>query len=110
MRDKGRWLLALAVFASLAAGAEIPVQRQQQLRQLLHHDCGSCHGMRLTGGLGPPLTPAALAAKPAPALAATISHGRPGTPMPPWSGLLSAEEARWLADLMKNGTHVGTQE
>ncbi|TFH46890.1 MAG: cytochrome c [Lysobacterales bacterium] len=103
MRAKRSWLMVAAILAPFAAGADIPPQRQDQLRHLLRHDCGSCHGMRLTGGLGPPLTPASLASKPAPALAATIRYGRAGTPMPPWNGLLSAEEARWLADLMKGG-------
>lgn len=47
------------------------------------------------------MTPAALGHKPTPALTATIRYGRPGTPMPPWNGLVSAEEARWLVELMK---------
>lgn len=93
----------LALLAPLTAGGEIPSQRQEQLRHLLQHDCGSCHGLRLTGGLGPPLTPASLAHKPSPALAAAIRHGRPGTPMPPWSEFVSPEEARWLVDVMKRG-------
>ncbi len=96
------WMLAV-MLAAFPAGAEIASQRQEQLRYLLWQDCGSCHGLRLTGGLGPPLTPAALDHKPSPTLTATIRHGRPGTPMPPWSGLVSAEEARWLVELMKRG-------
>ena len=100
---KHPWLVLAAMLAPFWASAEIPPQRQAELRHLLKHDCGSCHGLRLTGGLGPPLTPAALDHKPAPMLTATIRHGRPGTPMPPWSGLVSAEEARWLVELMKRG-------
>lgn len=103
MRVNRPWLVLAAMLAPFVASAEIAAPRQEQLRHLLQHDCGSCHGLRLTGGLGPPLTPASLAHKPAPDLVATIRHGRPGTPMPPWSGLLSAEEARWLVDLMKGG-------
>ena len=34
--------------------------RARALVTLLLHDCGACHGMKLTGGLGPPLTAAAL--------------------------------------------------
>ncbi|NCF27282.1 MAG: cytochrome c [Gammaproteobacteria bacterium] len=98
------WLVLAATLIPFVAGAELATQRQEQLRHLLRHDCGSCHGMRLTGGLGPPLTPSSLAQKPTPALAATIRHGRPGTPMPPWSRFVSEEEARWLVDLMKRGT------
>jgi cytochrome c55X len=103
----GTWLVLASMLAlmlaAFPAGAEIPSQRQEQLRYLLWQDCGSCHGLRLTGGLGPPLTPSSLANTPTPALAATIRHGRPGTPMPPWSRFVSEEEARWLVDLMKRG-------
>lgn len=28
-------------------------QRQAQLQHLLEQDCGACHGLHLTGGLGP---------------------------------------------------------
>ena len=98
---KHLWLALAATLVPFLAHGEIPAERQAELRHLLAHDCGSCHGLRLTGGLGPPLTPAALGHKPTPALTAAIRYGRPGTPMPPWSGLVSAEEARWLVELMK---------
>src|SRR5512139_3637411 len=70
--------------------------RARELIALLRQDCGSCHGMRLTGGLGPALTPEALRAKPAESLAATIVSGRPGTAMPPWRRFVSEAEAQWL--------------
>jgi cytochrome c55X len=53
--------------------------------------------MKLTGGLGPALTPEALRNPPAEAIFATIYYGRPGTPMPPWKNMLSEAEARWIA-------------
>ena len=31
---------------------------------MVRQDCGSCHGLRLTGGLGPPLTRDVMAAQP----------------------------------------------
>ena len=65
---------------------------------MVRQDCGSCHGMHLTGGLGPPLTSAALADKPVASMAATIFHGRPGTPMPPWRSFLNEAEATWIAE------------
>lgn len=102
MRVSAFWLVIIAVSMPLAASAEVAAQRKAELRNLLRHDCGSCHGLRLTGGLGPPLTPASLAGKPAPELAAVIRYGRPGTPMPPWADFLSPEEARWLVDSMKS--------
>ena len=87
--------------------AEVPSEPQgarlQALVHMVRQDCGSCHGMRLTGGLGPPLTPEALADFPLDSLAATIYHGRPGTPMPPWSAMLNEAEARWIAQQLRQG-------
>jgi cytochrome c55X len=77
--------------------------RQRELLRLLKQDCGSCHGMRLTGGLGPALTPAALRTKPAASLVATIVSGRPGTAMPPWRRFVSEAEAEWLVARMVSG-------
>lgn len=89
--------------AAAAAGAHDDAaprpgaERQAVLSRMVRHDCGSCHGMRLTGGLGPALTREALADKPVGSLVATIQHGRPGTPMPGWRTLLSDEDAQWIA-------------
>ena len=77
--------------------------RQRELLRLLRQDCGSCHGMRLTGGLGPPLTPAALQDKPVASLTATILDGRRDTAMPPWRPFMSEAEAAWLAGRMQQG-------
>ncbi|MGE5865474.1 MAG: c-type cytochrome [Rhizobacter sp.] len=102
-----RLALWSAVFAlaasSLPATAAPEGPRRQELVRMVRQDCGSCHGMRLTGGLGPALTPSALADKPVQSLAATIYHGRPGTPMPPWRAMLSAEEAEWIAQQLQAG-------
>ena len=85
------------------AGTDPDAARQRELLVLLKQDCGSCHGMRLTGGLGPALTPEALRTKPAESLAATIYFGRTGTAMPPWRPFLSEAEARWLVARMIDG-------
>ena len=77
--------------------------RQQELLRLLRQDCRSCHGMRLTGGLGPALTPEALSARPEAGLVATIVAGRPGTAMPPWRRFLSEAEAQWLVVRLVSG-------
>jgi len=90
-----------ALTASALADA-VSAQRQSQLRDLVHQDCGSCHGMRLTGGLGPALTPGALADKNHEFLFITISEGRVGTPMPPWKTLLSKPEIDWIVDYLKS--------
>ena len=98
-------LLAGAVCAAQAmAQSAVPTaERSAQLVRMVRQDCGSCHGMRLTGGLGPALTREALAGKPPEYLAAVITHGIPGTPMPPWSALLQGSEARWIAERLASG-------
>ena len=96
--------VALAVApAAVPVAAEVPAPRQVQLRHLLAHDCGSCHRLALTGGLGLPLVPSALAGQSDSDLIAVILDGRPGTPMPPWRPLLSEEEATWLVRALRTG-------
>lgn len=70
--------------------------RQQELRNMLAHDCGSCHGLTLKGGLGPSLLPDALLNKPEQFLVQTILEGRKGTAMPPWKPFITEQEAVWL--------------
>ena len=77
--------------------------RQQALIRIVRQDCGSCHGMRLTGGLGPALTAKALADIPFDTVVASIVHGRPGTPMPSWKTLLSTADAHWIAQQLQAG-------
>lgn len=88
---------------ALPAVAEPSAARQKELIHLVRQDCGSCHGMTLQGGLGPALLPATLADKPAESLVATIVHGRPGTPMPPWHRFLAEDEARWIVAKLMAG-------
>lgn len=97
--------LALAPGITIAGNAQtVPdTGRQQALVRMVRQDCGSCHGMRLTGGLGPALTAAALAGKPVEALETTIYGGRPGTPMAPWSAMLSESDAHWIAEQLLTG-------
>jgi cytochrome c55X len=86
------------------AGAAPPeAGREQELHHLLLHDCGSCHGMTLQGGLGPALLPETLAGRPAGFLVQTILDGRPGTAMPPWRPLLSESDAIWLVQRLLEG-------
>ncbi len=94
-------ILLLAAASTVAAGVE--PGRQGELLHLLKQDCGSCHGMTMKGGLGPALTPEALAAQPDEALFATILNGRAGTPMPPWRGLLKEDEIAWLVARLREG-------
>lgn len=94
---------AILLFAGAAWSAEPSAARQRELVRIVRQDCGSCHGMRLTGGLGPALTPEALAGKPEDSLVATVHGGRPGTPMPPWRALLSADDATWIVRQLQSG-------
>lgn len=101
MRSSAAAFAAAALLGS-AAGA-IGQTPHEKLVSLVREDCGSCHGITLKGGLGSPLLPAALANKDAKMLTAIILDGVPGTPMPPWRGLLSPEDARWIAENLKEG-------
>ncbi len=98
--------LALGFFCTpvFAAGAPDTV-RQKELLHLLKQDCGSCHGLTLQGGLGPPLSPGALAGKPATVLSRIVLDGVPGTPMPPWRALLTEAEVDWLIQTLIQGRY-----
>lgn len=90
--------LAIAALCALPAGAEPLTQSQQdRLSHLVTQDCGSCHGLKLTGGLGRPITAQALEGHTVEGLKTIILDGIPGTAMPPWRPLLSEVEAAWIA-------------
>jgi cytochrome c55X len=103
-RKAGLIVLAACLPPVLAAATEAPsAERQAELLHRLKHDCGSCHGMTLKGGLGPSLLPQALADKDSEGLVDIVLRGVPGTPMPPWDVELSAAEAAWLVQQLKTG-------
>ena len=87
--------------ASVYAAPDTP--RQAELIRMVRNDCGSCHGLYLTGGLGLPLTPDALKEKSADSLVVCILYGRTGTPMPPWQAFLNEAEAQWIVENLKKG-------
>ena len=97
-------LFVLVILIQLApVSAALDSARQAELLYLLKHDCGSCHGMTRKGGLGPPLLPGNLGRRPQLLFVDTILDGRPGTPMPPWRGLLTEQDAQWLVEAMRRG-------
>ena len=96
-------LLLLGATAAQAMDTPSASEHQQKLIRMVRQDCGSCHGMRLTGGLGPALTREALADKPVESLVSTIYHGRPGTPMAGWRTMLSLADAQWIAQQLLLG-------
>ncbi len=100
-----RWLagtLGMILFSGMAQAAP-DGDRQHEITHLLRHDCGSCHGMTLKGGLGPPLLPGSIRHQPDEVLIDVILHGVPGTPMPPWGFEINRDEAAWLIDRLREG-------
>ena len=102
-------LLSTGLLFAQAAIAEVDPARQNELLYFIKHDCGSCHGMTLKGGLGPALLPETLAAKPKDYLVATIMEGRQNTAMPPWKSMLSQDDAVWITEQLQNGSAQPTE-
>lgn len=96
-------LLGLLFTGGVVAAMEPAPDRQRELIHLVRQDCGSCHGMQLTGGLGLPLTPQTLKDRPFDGLVATVYYGRPGTAMPPWKSIISEKEAEWIVRQLVGG-------
>lgn len=101
-------LLALTALANPALAnpdlADAPsAARRHELVRFVRLECGFCHGLKLTGGLGSPLTAQALADKPRAALEATILYGRTGTAMPGWAPHLSEADAAWIVAALLEG-------
>jgi len=97
------FLIGVGLCWSSLAHTEPSPSRQAELLHRLKHDCGSCHGMTMKGGLGPPLLPITIAGKTDNVLMDVILRGVPGTPMPPWDFELSNGEAQWLIRRLKEG-------
>jgi cytochrome c55X len=94
-----KWVIIVwVILFSAIAIAEPSQSRQQELRNMLAHDCGSCHGLTLKGGLGPSLLADDLKGKTDRFLVQTILEGRKGTAMPAWKPFLTKQEAQWLVE------------
>ena len=96
-------LLAAAALAEVAQSDEPTPARRDELIYRLRQDCGSCHGLTMKGGLGPPLLPAALASKPEDYLVDVVLKGIPDTAMPPWAFEIERREALWLIRQLREG-------
>ena len=105
----GTSLLAPQNAMAEAAITEVNATRQNELVYFLKHDCGSCHGMTLKGGLGPALLPETLSAQPKEYLVTTILEGRKNTAMPPWKSMLSRKDALWITEQLQSGLIEQTQ-
>ncbi|MCF7971076.1 MAG: cytochrome c [Methylococcaceae bacterium] len=99
-------VLSLCFFSTAPAYAIDPPQdRQTELRNMLKHDCGSCHGLTLKGGLGPSLLAKDLTNKTDEYLLDTIQNGRKGTAMPPWKPFITEQETRWFIQTLLKQPH-----
>jgi cytochrome c55X len=96
-------LFVLVMLAGACTAQALDAKRERELTHLVRQDCGSCHGMTLKGGLGGALLPGALHHLESESVASIILEGVSGKPMPPWRGLLSEEEALWIAEQLKTG-------
>jgi len=96
-------------YTTAEATAKLDPARQSELLYFIKHDCGSCHGMTLKGGLGPALLPETLSAKPESYLVNTILEGRKNTAMPPWKSMLSQKDAIWITRQLQNGNMQQTE-
>lgn len=103
MLDPRLLVLAFGVL-SAPAHADIADSRAVELERMVIQDCGSCHGLTRKGGLGSPLTPAALSDADPEGLALIILDGIPDTAMPGWRRLLTEKEALWIADYLQTVT------
>ncbi len=98
------WLALSLTCGAPALAADAPTaERAQALQNLLIQDCGSCHGLKMRGGLGPALLPDQLTSRSPEYLTTIILHGKPGSAMPAWRGLLTPVEARWIAQRLLEG-------
>lgn len=96
-----RSLLAWLALSGMAIAADAP--DPTALGRVVHHDCGSCHGLTLKGGLGPDLRPSSLQHYDVHVLQSVILDGIPGTAMPPWRPLITETDAAWIAQYLLNG-------
>jgi len=98
-----RWGLAAGLML-LAGGAVAGApENRAELGNMVLQDCGSCHGMTMRGGLGPPLRPDDLKQQSVESIAAIIKEGVEGTAMPPWKPLLTDEQILWISRQLKSG-------
>lgn len=93
------------IFYLILLFSDLPIfaKNKEELIHILKHDCGSCHGMTLKGGLGPSLMSERLKLQSLESITNTIMLGRPGTAMPPWQKLLSKEDIEKMAVILREG-------
>lgn len=96
-------VMLMFINSSVLAVDSVGPERQRELSRFVHQECGFCHGLRLTGGLGSPLTSETMKYRPVDLMVTVILKGIPGTAMPPWKPYLSEDDARWIVHALQEG-------
>lgn len=96
--------LTISLLAAAAHASDYRSLSGDALADFVRQDCGSCHGLTLKGGLGRPLTADHLDHFDVETIRDIVLKGIPGTAMPPWAGILTPEQADWIAHRLKEGT------
>lgn len=100
------WVLFLIPVTPVSAVNGPGEEPGAALENMVLQDCGSCHGLTLKGGLGPPLRPKNLTHYSTDAIATIIREGVPGTAMPAWKPLLTPEDIDWISLQLKEGALI----
>jgi len=81
--------------------AEVTNERQSELLNFVEQNCPACHGIRMRGSIGPPLSEASLQHLSVNEVTLTILYGFPEKGMPAWETQLSEKDAYWIAEFLK---------
>lgn len=98
-------VVAVVALVAVACAGSQPATGKNAAALFASH-CARCHGQNREGisGLGPPLNPASLAGLSYDEVQVVISSGGFGGGMPAFSGALSPEEIKALAQFIKDTT------
>lgn len=93
-----------AALVPVPAPPQTPIPSSINAGELFAVKCAVCHGANREGtpGLAPALTPEILDPLSAAEVREALAEGRPAKGMPPFKGILSAEEIDALVQFMKN--------
>lgn len=100
----GLSLGAAGLNATTANASGFDFSTHKEMSEFVRQDCGACHGLSLKGGLGKPLLKEHLEDYDLETIEMIILEGIPETAMPPWRGVLSEEQVKWIAKSLKEGT------
>ena len=87
-------LLLFALFSDIAGAVDSDVDA------LYQKHCSECHGVDRLGGQGPALLPENLHRLKSKHAVKTVSDGRPATQMPPFKGVLKAQQIESLVEFI----------